>query len=81
MKQIRMGSRNFLLITIRIVLVHTDRSNDYQRVSGVRHEQEHKRTAWGCRGCGRIPNAEKLVIIWAKIFKIWAKYTATFTRK
>jgi len=20
----------------------------------------HKRTAWGCRGCGRIPNVEKL---------------------
>jgi len=35
--------------------------------------------AWGCRRCGRIPNAEKLAIIWAKILKIWAKYTATFT--
>jgi len=34
--------------------------------------------AWGCRGCGRIPNAEKLAIIRAKMFKIWAKYTATF---
>jgi len=42
---------------------------------------EHKRTAWGCRGCGRIPNAEKLAIIWAKIFKFWAKYTATFACK
>jgi len=41
----------------------------------------HKRTAWGCRGCGRIPNAEKLAIIRAKIFKIWAKDTATFTCK
>jgi len=39
----------------------------------------HKQTAWECRRCGRIPNAEKLAIIWAKIFKIWAKYTATFT--
>jgi len=39
----------------------------------------HKRTAWGCRGCGRIPNAEKLAIIRAKIFKIWEKYTAAFT--
>jgi len=39
----------------------------------------HKRMAWGCRRCGRIPNAEKLAIIWAKILKIWAKYTATFT--
>ena len=38
----------------------------------------HKRTAWGC---GRILNAEKLANIWAKIFKIWAKYTATFTCK
>jgi len=26
----------------------------------------HKRTAWGCKGCGRIPNTEKLEIIWAK---------------
>jgi len=26
-----------------------------------------------------VPNAEKLTIIRAKIFKIWAKYTATFT--
>jgi len=41
----------------------------------------HKRTAWGCRGCGRIPNTEKLANIWAKIFNIWAKYTATFTCK
>jgi len=38
----------------------------------------HKHTAKACRGSGRIPNAEKLAIIWAKIFKIWAKYTATF---
>ena len=37
--------------------------------------------AWGCRGCGRILNAEKLAIIWAKTFKIWAKYAATFTCK
>jgi len=29
----------------------------------------------------RIPNAEKLAIIRAKTFKIWAKYTATFTCK
>jgi len=36
----------------------------------------HKRTAWGC---GRIPNAEKSVNIWAKIFNIWEKYAATFT--
>jgi len=35
--------------------------------------------ARGCRGCGRIPNTEKLAIIRAKNFKIWAKYTATFT--
>jgi len=34
--------------------------------------------AWGCWGCGCIPNAEKLAIIRAKILKIWAKYTATF---
>jgi len=26
----------------------------------------HKRTAWGCRGCGRISIAGKLVIIWEK---------------
>jgi len=39
-----------------------------------------KHTKWRCRGCGRIPNAEKLAIIRAKIFKIWAKYTATITR-
>jgi len=38
----------------------------------------HKLTAWGC---SRIPNAEKLVIIREKNFKIWAKYTATFTCK
>jgi len=36
----------------------------------------HKRMAWGC---GHIPKAEKLAIIRAKIFNIWAKYTATFT--
>jgi len=36
------------------------------------NEQRHKRTAWGCRGCGRIPKAEKLAII-------WEKYTGTFT--
>jgi len=41
----------------------------------------HMCTAWGCRGCGRIPNTKKLAIIWAKIFKIWAKYTATFACK
>jgi len=34
------------------------------------------RMAWGC---GRIPNTEKLTIILAKIFKIWAEYAATFT--
>ena len=45
------------------------------------YQHQHKRTAQGCRGCGRIPNAEKLAIIRAKIFKIWAKYTATFTCK
>jgi len=39
----------------------------------------HKRTSWGCRGCGRIPKAEKLAIIRAKIFNIWAKHTAAFT--
>jgi len=43
------------------------------------HMCKHKCTVWGCRGCGRIPNAEKLANIQAKIFKIWAKYTATFT--
>jgi len=43
--------------------------------------RNHKHTACGCRGCGRIPNPEKLAIIRAKIFKIWAKYTATFTCK
>ena len=41
----------------------------------------HKRMAWGCRGCGHIPNAENLAIIRAKIFNIWAKYTATITCK
>jgi len=46
-----------------------------------RRAKEHKRMAWGCRGCGRIPNPEKLVNIWAKIFNIWTKYTATFTCK
>jgi len=30
---------------------------------------------------GRIPNTAKLAIIRAKNFKIWAKYTATFTCK
>jgi len=39
----------------------------------------HKRMAWGRRGCGHIPNAEKLAIIRSKNLKIWAKYTATFT--
>jgi len=34
------------------------------------------RMAWGC---SRIPNPEKFAIIRAKIFNIWAKYTATFT--
>ena len=38
----------------------------------------HKRMAWGC---SHNPNPEKLAIMWAKIFKIWAKYTATFTCK
>jgi len=38
----------------------------------------HKRMAWGCRGCDRIPYAEKLAIIRAKIFNIWAKCAATF---
>jgi len=28
--------------------------------------EQHKRMAWGCRGCSRIPNAEKLPSIWAK---------------
>jgi len=41
----------------------------------------HKCMARGCRGCGRIPNTEKLATIWAKIFKIWAKCTAIFTCK
>jgi len=26
-------------------------------------------------------NAEKLAIFWAKVFRLWAKYTATFTCK
>jgi len=39
----------------------------------------HKRKVWGCRGCGRIPNTEKLAIIRAKSFNIWAKCAATFT--
>jgi len=42
------------------------------------HQGGHKRTAWGC---SRIPKAEKVAIIREKIFNIWAKYTATFTRK
>jgi len=45
---------------------------------GRRNSGRHKRMAWGCRGCRRIPNAEKLAIIRTKIFKIWAKYKATF---
>jgi len=40
---------------------------------------QHKHTARGCRGCGRNPNAVKVAIIGAKIFNIWAIYTATFT--
>jgi len=32
--------------------------------------RKHKRMAWGCRGCGCIPNNKKVAIIWAKIFKI-----------
>jgi len=31
------------------------------------YPEQHKRMAWGCRGCGRIPNVEKLAIIRAKI--------------
>ena len=46
------------------------------RYSVVSHA--HKRMAWGC---GHIPNAGNLVIIWAKFFNIWAYYTATFTFK
>jgi len=41
----------------------------------------HKRTAWGCRGCGRIPNDGKLAIFWAKFLNICANSTATFTFK
>ena len=41
----------------------------------------HKRTAWRCTGCDRIPNAEKLAFIRAKIFNIWSKSKATFTCK
>jgi len=26
------------------------------------HRNNHKRTTWVCRGCGRIPNAQKLAI-------------------
>jgi len=33
----------------------------------------------GMQGMRSHPNAEKLAIIRAKFFKIWAKYTATFT--
>jgi len=39
----------------------------------------HRGMAWGCRECGRIPNAGKLAVIRAKILKIWANFTATFT--
>jgi len=42
---------------------------------------KHKRTSWGCRGCGRIPNTVKLTIIRAKILNIWANFSATFTFK
>jgi len=49
-------------------------------VEGV-DDLHHKHTAWGCRGCGRIPNAEKMAIIWAKFSKVWAKYTVIFTCK
>jgi len=41
----------------------------------------HKPTAWGCRGCGRIPKAGKMAIMWAKFINIWANYTAPFTFK
>jgi len=45
------------------------------------NQRKYKRTVWGCRGCGRIPNAEKLAFIRAKILNIWAKYAASFTYK
>ena len=45
----------------------------------VYRDVDIKRMAWGCRGGGHIPNTEKLAIIRAKIFKIWAKYSAAFT--
>jgi len=44
------------------------------------HHHHHKRVAWRCRGCGCIPNAERLAIIRAKFFNVWAKSTATFTQ-
>jgi len=47
----------------------------------VYRDVDIKRMAWGCRGGGHIPNTEKLAIIRAKIFKIWAKYSAAFTCK
>jgi len=43
------------------------------RESGPLKIDQHKRTAWGC--------TDKSAITRAKIFKIWAKCTATFTCK
>jgi len=47
----------------------------------IDYSRNHRLMAWRCRGCGCIPNAEKLAIIWEKIFNIWAKHAATFTYK
>jgi len=68
---------------IHYVHVHTTRRKEVyiKSIRSVSYIEEHKRMAWGCRGCSRNPNAEKLTIIRAKIFKIWAKYAATFTCK
>jgi len=66
---------NFSVFGPCLVIVPNWRSS----LHSIGNRNIHKRTAWGCKGCGRIPNPEKLAIIWAKIFKIWAKYTATFT--
>jgi len=47
----------------------------------VQRHALQKGTAWGRRGCGHIPNDEKLANIRAKILNNWANYAASFTYK
>ena len=74
----------YQMLSIKVMLWDTLRNVPNTLILEIAHFKIgdwHKLTAWGCRGYGRIPNTEKLAIIWAKNFKIWAKYTATFTCK